>query len=164
MNNSYTAPITALADNEVFVFGANPQGFHGAGSAGYASFGVPGNQWRAFGYGNKPHGWKGLWNEKGKTGPMIGTHGKSYGLVTVKRAGAKCSMSIDEIAMEVEKLYECALRNPGWTFYVAQSGTSGLNGWPPEQMAEAFAAFPVPPNVSFDSTFFPFVERACGAP
>lgn len=36
--NYYTNDITKLDNDEVFVFGANLQGFHGAGSAGFATF------------------------------------------------------------------------------------------------------------------------------
>ncbi len=62
---TYKGLITKLESNEVFVFGSNLRGFHGAGAAGYASFGVPGNSWRKFNYDKKPHNWEGKWNRKG---------------------------------------------------------------------------------------------------
>jgi hypothetical protein len=153
---TYRGPITTLADAEVFVFGANEQGFHGAGSAGYASFGVHGNRWREFNYATKPHGWKGKWNEKGKTGPQVGTEGKSYGLVTVTRAGARRSLKPD-----LKSLFKCCERNPSWTFFLAQSGKTGLNGWTPQKMAEFMAsAGPMPTNLAVDETFAPHVIEA----
>ena len=57
--------IENLAPNEVFVFGANRNSFHGAGSAGWAYTGKPGNQYRA---GNPllkmPNGTKGYARKK----------------------------------------------------------------------------------------------------
>ena len=38
--------ITELKSNEVFIFGSNKNGFHGAGSAGYAQRGDSKNNWR----------------------------------------------------------------------------------------------------------------------
>jgi hypothetical protein len=147
--NTYKGFITTLKDDEIFVFGANQDGFHGAGSAGYASFGVPGNRWREFDYGSKPNGWKGKWNEKGKTGPQIGTEGKSYGLVTVTKCGAKRSFKPDFAA-----LYECCNRNHSWKFYFAQEGKVGLNGWTPEEMADfMLEAGPIPKNLYLSESF-----------
>ena len=41
--NSYSGVIKTLKDDEVFVFGANSEGFSGVGAAGYATFGEMGN-------------------------------------------------------------------------------------------------------------------------
>ncbi len=94
MINTYQSPKTTLAEDEVFVFGSNRDGgFHGSGSAGFASFGEFGNVWRKHDYASKPNGWKGKWNVKGiSEGPMLGTEGKSYAIPTVTRAGAKRSI------------------------------------------------------------------------
>ena len=153
---TYSGIITRLADNEVFVFGANLQGFHGAGSAGYASFGESGNVWRKHGYDKLPDGTKGHWNVKGKTGPMQGLHGKSYGLPTVTKCGAKRSLEPN-----FKPLYECCLRNPQWTFYLAQEGSVGLNGWTPVEMATFMhRAGPIPPNLAVSVTLAPYLTTA----
>jgi hypothetical protein len=145
--------ITSLKDNEVFIFGCNLSGFHGAGAAGYATFGEPGNVWRKYGYDKWPNGKKGKWNVKGKTGPMVGTEGKSYGLPTVTHAGAKRSLVPD-----FRPLFECCRRNPDWTFYLAQEGGAGLNGWAPEEMARFMKdAGELPPNLSISKSFAPFL-------
>ena len=150
---TYSGLITNLKDNEVFIFGCNLSGFHGAGSAGYASFNETGNVWRKYGYGGWPNGTKGKWNVKGKTGAMIGTEGKSYGLPTVTRCGAKRSLQPD-----FAPLYECCKRNPQWTFYLAQEGQTGLNGWTPKEMA-AFMhkAGPIPSNLAVSDSFAPYL-------
>jgi hypothetical protein len=55
--NTYKSPKITLEENEVFVFGANSEnGFHGCGSAGFASFGEFGNVWRKYDYASKPNG------------------------------------------------------------------------------------------------------------
>ena len=156
--STYRSPITHLAKDEVFVFGANPQGFHGAGSAGYASFGEFGNKWREKGYDKKPKGWKGRWNVKGKVGPQVGTEGKSYGLITVAKAGARRSRTEEEMVGEFVKLYECCNRNPKWFFFLAQSGSVGLNGWSPDEMASFMTkAGEIPDNLHLDETFITFI-------
>lgn len=147
--------ITHLEADEVFVFGANPQGFHGAGAAGFATFGQTGNVWRKCGYDQLPDGHKGRWNVKGRIGPMQGTEGKSFGLVTANRAGAKRSHQID-----YKPLFECCERNPEKTFYLAQEG-SNLNGWFPDEVATMMTkAGPLPPNLSISATFAPYVREA----
>lgn len=157
--NTYRSPITHLAKDEVFVFGANPQGFHGAGSAGFASFNRFGNVWREEGYANRPNGWQGKWNVKGKVGPQVGTEGKSYGLITVAKAGAKRSRTEEEMVEEFEKLYACCNRNPRWFFFLAQTGKVGLNGWSPDEMASfMISAGDIPENLHIDETFAPFFE------
>lgn len=153
---THTGLITHLNDDEVFVFGANLDGFHGAGSAGYATFGEAGNVWRKHGYGSWQVGQKGKWNVKGKTGPMQGTEGKSYGLPTVTRCGAKRSLEID-----FKPLFECCARNPQWTFYFAQEGKVGLNGWKPEEIATfAAKAGEWPDNLIPSESFAPYISTA----
>ena len=153
---TFSGIITSLADNEVFVFGANLQGFHGAGSAGYASFGETGNVWRKHGYGEAPNGTKGHWCVKGKLGPQVGLEGKSYALPTVTRCGAKRSLE-----PEFAPLFDCCRRNPQWTFYFAQEGKVGLNGWTPVEMAGFMRrAGELPPNLVVSVTLAPYLETA----
>lgn len=150
----YKGLITELKDNEVFVFGSNLEGFHGAGSAGYASFGVPGNRWREFDYGSKPEGWRGKWNIKGVgEGFQAGTEGWSYALPTVKRAGEKRSRKPEEIEASIKKFYTFARQWPELTFYVAQEKKMGLNGYSFGEMATMFLCETIPPNVAFQEDF-----------
>ena len=152
--NTYAGDITSLSDTEVFVFGANQSGFHGAGSAGYASFGVHGNRWREFDYGNKPKGWMGKWAVKGSVGAMRGWDGRSYGLVTVTRCGAKRSISGEQMVINIGEMYACARAYPELTFYVAQGSAGGLNGYSGMEMATFFKlAAPIPENVKFQLGF-----------
>lgn len=147
----YTDFITKLKDNEVFVFGSNLQGFHGAGSAGYASFNKKGNIWRTENYDKKPNGWKGCWNVKGVgEGFQEGTKGKSYALPTVTRAGMKRSRTIQEISDSVKKLYDFATENPQYNFYLAyMDDGKNLNGYTSSEFFQAFKDKKIPENILF---------------
>jgi hypothetical protein len=161
---TYTGIITRLEPNQVFVFGSNLTGFHGAGSAGFASFGVAGNKWRYFKYDEKPFGWKGNWNIKGRgEGLQEGVRGKSYALPTVTKAGAKKSFTLKQIRESIAKLYRCAREHPELEFLIAYTGSGGklLNGYTLEDMAFCFADFPdIPENVVFEKDFVELVELA----
>jgi hypothetical protein len=152
----YGAFVSALAPNDVFVFGSNLQGFHGAGSAGFASFGKPGNVWRAENYAAKPDGWQGLWNVKGiGEGLQEGTQGTSYALPTVVHAGDKLSINPEQMVENMRRMYDAAAANPDKRFLVA-GDTSGrlLNGYTHEQMAAMYLrAGPIPGNVIFSATY-----------
>lgn len=150
----HSGHITKLEDNQIFVFGSNLSGFHGAGSAGYASFNVAGNHWREFDYANKPHGWRGKWNVKGVgEGFQMGEIGKSYAIPTVTKAGAKRSLTLEQIKESIRKLYNFALRHPLTEFLVAQEDKMGLNGYTPEEMAQCWKSTKIPNNVIFEEKF-----------
>lgn len=151
---TYRGNISSLKENQVFVFGSNIFGFHGAGSAGFASFGIAGNHWREFEYDKKPDGWKGKWNIKGVgEGYQEGMEGKSYALPTVTKAGAKRSLSLAQIQLNISKLYDFARQHPELEFLVAQENKIGLNGYRPEEMGQAFRATEIPDNVVFEEEF-----------
>jgi ribosome modulation factor len=145
VNGQYTpnSPITTLKPNEVFIFGSNAGGFHGAGSAGWAYTGMTGNQYRA---GNSllkmPKGTKGKWAVLGQaTGYQEGTTGRSYAICTIINPGAKRSMSLQGIRSQVEQLYQFATAHPELTFLVPQSGEPGkpsLNGYTLEENASCY--------------------------
>jgi hypothetical protein len=150
---TYKGHVTKLEPHQVFVFGSNIMGFHGAGAAGYASFGVPGNRWREFEYDKKPDGWKGKWNVKGRgSGMQEGTEGKSYALPTVRQAGWKRSLSLGEIRVQIAALYDYAFQHPEYDFLVAQENKMGLNGYTPEEMASIYREGR-PSNVLFEEEF-----------
>lgn len=151
---TYKGNILELKEDEVFVFGSNLSGFHGAGSAGFATFNESGNVWRKHGYQNWPNGTKGRWNVKGiGEGPQIGEIGKSYALPTVTRAGAKRSLTPQQITANIKKLYDFAEKRPHLKFYVAQSAEKGLNGFEGWEMADMFSTHPIPNNVYFEENF-----------
>lgn len=153
MIKTYKGAITQLADDEVFLFGANCQGFHGFGAAGWATFNEAGNVWRKHKYDEQPDGTKGKWNVKGVAeGPMQGLIGKSYAIPTVTRAGAKRSIPLEEIKQSVLKFYIFAAKRPHLKFFVAQENKTGLNGYRPWEMAEVYSGN-IPENVYFEEDF-----------
>ena len=152
---THTGIIKILEYHEIFTFGSNLQGFHGAGAAGFATFGVFGNQWRKFNYGDKPAGWKGLWTVKGRSeGLQHGTNGWSYAIPTVEYPGARKSLPGSVIVANIQLFYTVAKRNPSWKFMVAYSSNSrNLNGYTPVEMARFFAEYEPPVNVIFEKGF-----------
>jgi hypothetical protein len=159
---TYQGHITSLKPNQVFVYGGNLQGFHGAGAAGFASFGVPGNVWRKFNYDQWPNGKQGKWNIKGVAeGLQQGTEGKSYAIPTVTRPGARRSIPLEKIRVSIARLYAFARLQPDLEFLVAYTASgSNLNGYTPDEMAEAFALCPIPHNLVFEENFAKLIERA----
>lgn len=156
----YEKYIENLEKDEVFVFGSNKSGgFHGAGSAGMATFGTPKNVWREKGYDKWPHGTMGLWNVKGcAEGFQKGTIGRSYAIPTVTKPGLKCSISIEDISNSIKSFYAFAIAQSNLKFYVAQDAKRGLNGHSPEDMARAFLCMLPPDNVYFYKPFFDILQ------
>ena len=152
---TYTGLITELDENQVFVFGSNMYGFHGGGSAGFATFGKDGN-WRASNYHLQPNGFKGEWNEKGiGEGIQFGTIGKSYAIPTVYRAGQPHSRTKEQICFCIDKFYSFALQCEKWEFLVAYTAEGrNLNGYSNQEMADMFYNDGnIPDNIVFESGF-----------
>jgi hypothetical protein len=138
-------PITVLAPNEVFIFGANSSGFHGAGAAGYAMRGTASNTWRtdeAFlramrapvGHPDRV----GKWAVYGVArGLQQGREGKSYGIETIVRPGMKRSVSLDEIGEQLTGLFSFAATHGELTFLMTPVGAS-LSGWTAAEMKQTW--------------------------
>tara|TARA_R100000231_G_scaffold17882_1_gene18398 strand:+ start:2757 stop:14507 length:11751 start_codon:yes stop_codon:yes gene_type:complete len=165
-SKTYKGEITSLDENQVFVFGSNLQGFHGAGAAGFATFGKGKSvdEFRKLrsdsNYNKQEDGTKGKWNVKGQAeGLQEGTEGTSYALPTKKTPTAKRSLSETQITENISKLYETARANPDKEFLVAQRTEGGLSGWTGEQMAEMFLdAGYIPPNMVFEEGFYKLIK------
>lgn len=152
--------ITKLEPYQVFVFGSNASGFHGAGAAGYACRGTAQNTWREDPWFQKamdaPVGSPeriGKWAVYGKArGLQVGREGKSYAIETIQRAGQKRSTSLQEIARQLEFLWERAWELPSYEFLITPLG-EGLAGYSKEEMAEVWKNLRdlhgTPPNVRF---------------
>jgi hypothetical protein len=159
MSQTYGESINLpLSLNEVIVFGSNLSGFHGAGVAGLATFGVMSlTLWKTENYSAKPTGWKGLYNIKGQAeGLQKGTVGESYALPTIIKPGWKKSLSLEKIRQNIEELYRVALENPDKKFLVAyQNGGKNLNGYSSQEMADVFLKdIEIPPNILFSDSFW----------
>ncbi len=104
--------ITALKENEVFVFGSNQSGRHGAGAARTAL------------------GWGAVW------GQAEGLQGRTYGIPT-KDHSVWRTLSVAEITPYVDRFIEFAKSRPDLTFLVTEIGC-GLAGMKPKDVAPMF--------------------------
>lgn len=151
LNSHYTFSgfITDLAENQIFVFGSNPEGAHGGGTALIAQ-----TQFGAI------------------LGQGRGIQGQSYGLVTKNlkagyfeevskilyhKAGMQ-SVSSDQIIQNIDELYEYAKANADKEFLIAYTADgTNLNGYTGIEMAFMFAAKDIPDNIIFEEKFFKYV-------
>lgn len=152
MRKTYSGLITNLEPNQVFVFGSNPQGIHGAGAAAVARkyYGA------IYGIGR-------------------GHMGQSYGLVTKNltpnyteepsgityvEAGER-SVSKVQIVNNISQLYLYASKHPELEFFIGYtvSNTPNLNGYTTEEMAEMFNITPIPDNIVFNDEFYELVNE-----
>lgn len=147
----YSGLIEALEPHEIFVFGSNPEGRHGLGTARIA---------RNF-YG-------------AIYGQGRGLQGQSYGLVTTNlRAGffepatgltynssGERSVPKSWLRNNISELYDFARARPKHDFLVAfTAGGRCLNGYTDQEMAEMFACDEIPLNVIFEDAFRALIER-----
>jgi hypothetical protein len=157
----YEGIITTLKDDEVFVFGSNTFGFHGAGAAGYATFNEMGNVWRKYEYDKKPDGWRGCWTVKGiGEGFQEGRIGKSYAIPTVTKAGAKKSLSIAAIIAHILKFHTFYEENPQYKYYVAQTAQTGLNGWDSAELMIPWVMQDWDDNIFFEKSFYDLMVKS----
>jgi hypothetical protein len=130
--------ITALGPNEIFVFGSNQFGRHGAGSAKAAVdkfgaiYGVP-----------------------------IGLCGQSYGIVTTSFNDV--SIDVAFIKKQIHTLYEFAFLRHDLTFYVTKVGC-GLAGFSIKTIGDIFrdvfeeTGFGIPDNIILPIEFELYYE------
>src|SRR5687768_5464916 len=130
---TYKGPIEKLEPNQIFVFGSNTEGRHGAGAALWA-----------------------LMNAGAIYGRNKGLQGQAYGIITKNlRATKHPSVSIAYILVQLEMLADRAKGiHSDKEFLIAYSGTGlNLNGYTPKQMANMFAQIEWPENVVFEEGF-----------
>lgn len=154
----YEGFITSLKPGDVFVFGSNTQGYHGMGSAGYATcYSTKGLS----DYYSKPFGWKGKWNVKGVgEGYQEGTEGASYALPTVKSLRPRETRTIEEIQKSIKSLYVFAAANPNKTFYIGYTNTNRLLcGYTIKQLVDCFLMYSIPENVVFSISLKSLIEN-----
>lgn len=145
--------ITELKDNEIFVYGANPEFRNGAGSAKAArKFGAP-----AYGAGRGIVGQTfGLITKNLKAGYVEEETGIIY-----EKSGFR-SVSPEEISKNIDELYNAALANLDKNFlisYKAEKDSSGylkksLNGYDALEMWKMFSEGKViPKNIIFHDSY-----------
>ena len=122
--------IASLAPNEIFVFGSNLRGYHGAGAAktAYKLFGA-------------------------RLGQGIGFAGQSYAIPTKNEHFQ--TLRLDCISSFVDEFLEFAAGRLDLRFFVTPIGC-GLAGYTPTDIAPLFLAGPRAPtsNVIFPKCFY----------
>ncbi len=126
--------ITSLKEDEVFVFGSNLQGFHGAGSAGYAMRGTTKNTWREDQNfldikSGKNQDKRGKWAVYGMgIGIQEGLEGKSYAIATVERPGVQGKVTEDHLHHQLLNLVKFAVNHPELKFKLVKLGANRSEG------------------------------------
>lgn len=135
---TYKGLVKNMEPHQIFVFGSNPEGIHGAGAAKVAV-----DHYGAI------------------LGKGRGLMGRSYGLVTKnlsrgffeKESGitynsaGERSVSKTQILLNIIELYLYARANPELEFMIAYTPAPNLNGYTPVEMVELFLSVPVPNNI-----------------
>lgn len=103
-----------MTSTEIFVFGSNTQGLHGAGAAAHAV---------------KHHG--------AIFGQPRGLQGRSYAIVTKDLAKGRCSVTLASVEDQVNGLRAFSRQHPDWRFRITAIGC-GLAGFLPSQIAPFF--------------------------
>jgi len=125
--------ITQLAPNEIFTFGSNRAGRHGAGAARTAL------KWGAvYGHGE-------------------GLMGQTYALPT--KDERLRTLALGEISIHIGRYLKCAEQHPDLVFLTTEVGC-GLAALIPAEVAPLFYAFPIPANVVLPRSFAQFAPNA----
>lgn len=135
--------VTTLEPHQVFVFGSNNDGFHGAGAAGYACRGDHRNNWRQDSWFlaamRSPVGSTariGKWAVFGQgSGLQLGREGASYAVTTVTRPGARRTVALDAILWQLESLKLLARDQPDLEFLLTPLG-EGYAGYSQAEMQQ----------------------------
>lgn len=130
----YTTFVTSLGPRDVFVFGSNGSGFHGAGSAGYAMRGTTANTWRDdplflnIKSGRCPDR-RGKWAEFGiARGFQEGKSGCSYAIQTVERPGHQGCITLRDVYSQLRVLLSFAESHSTFTYFVTKLGADRSEG------------------------------------
>lgn len=124
--------ITTLKPNEIFVFGSNTAGRHGAGAAKTAM------------------GWGASY------GQGEGLQGKTYGIPTVNAAITN-KLNVNKIAKYVDTFIQFAKDHPEMVFLVSEIGC-GLAGWTVKDMAPLFKGAVDVPNIHLPKKFWNILQ------
>jgi hypothetical protein len=162
MADVLTSPVTSLTRNEVFVFGSNRAGFHGAGSAGQACRGNSDTDWRSdsrfLRMKAAPEGSVervGEWAVFGVgRGYQVGRTGRSYAIETIERPGREYRRQtpLADIATQLRALVAFGVSRPDLRFVVTPVG-EGYSGFTRSEMghvwAEVHTSIPIPASFRF---------------
>lgn len=130
--------ITSLGENQIFVFGSNPEGRHGAGSAKQAlQFGATYGKGRGLSGSTYALVTKNL--TRGYTEQSTGIKYREYG-----------GVSYSLLTYNIKELYDCAEHHHDKQFLIPYKiGDTNLNGYSTEVLTVLFKKHKIPSNVVF---------------
>ncbi len=152
--------VETLQPTDVFVFGSNGTGFHGAGTAGFVMRGDSRNNWREdagfLAAMKSPVGSQLRLGRRAEFGVargfQQGNEGCSYAIQTVRKPGARRSITRREIYCQLVELWHWAEANQEYSVLVTAVGT-GYAGYTREEMQEVWdylvKTHGLPSNVRF---------------
>jgi hypothetical protein len=148
---TYNGKINNLNPNQIYVFGSNPVGINGSirtGKGGAALFALI----------------KGWVDQGEKMNNCLSKSGKAWGIVTVSFPGKKKSKTLEEISLNIKKLYDYATDNKNLEFLIAYTGISNynLNGYSNKELADMFSRFNIPTNIIFEKEFSTLITKNNG--
>lgn len=151
VNGAFTGHVDQemFGPNDVMVFGANEEGFHGQGMAAlaYANTTFNYRKWN-------PNLEKDVEEQKvgdfaiaGQTGLMEGNKGWGYGLITVSAPGVP--LDTKKLSKNIKDFYGIAKEFPSKRFIVPYNSDSNLNKLTLKDLAVLFGEHTIPANVVF---------------
>ena len=120
---------STMTENDVFVFGSNTKGIHGAGAAKVAV-----DYYGAI------------------YGQASGLQGNSYAIITKDLSKGERSIDLDVIEKQLDELILFAVENEDKTFWITKIGC-GLGGYQVEDIAKLFANKLIPENLILPKEF-----------
>lgn len=133
MEHRITPPkITHLEDNQIFVFGSNVEGIHGAGAALTAM----------------------KWGAQYRNG--VGPQGRTYAIPS--KTTPWVTMTVDEIKVHVDDFITHATNHPEQIFLVTEIGC-GLAGWAAEDIAPLFKSAVGVENIHLPNSFWEILNK-----
>jgi len=152
MKYNYYKEMKELDENQIFVFGSNPCGIHGKGTAKLAiKYGA------IYGEG------RGLMDRcYAIPTKNIKTGCKEFykGSIKIYNKIGEKSISPDEIRESIYDLYEFANENQDKEFVIAyRNENNNLNGYSSIEIIDMFTYFKVPDNVKFHESFKDYLEN-----
>ena len=143
-----------LNDDEVFVFGSNPEGRHGLG----ASLVAKEKYGAEYGVGRGHTGRAYALVTKNLTGGFLEP---STGIMYDKEGYR--SVSLDQIEENIKEFYLYADENPHLKFFVCYNlDSKKLNGYSKDDFADCFTCALIPDNVYFHESFKDYLISTCG--
>ena len=147
---TYNNLISRLSSKQVFVFGSNPMGINGNPKRRTGGAAL----WALENAGVK---------QGEKMDNTVSSSGKAYGITTVKRPGARRSLTKQQIEENIRKFYQYARKNRNKQFMVAYTNVGNiktLNGYSGFEMGNMFrkASPRIPSYVYFNSNFVNMIK------